>query len=144
MAHIEFLDETMRDGQQSLWGMRMQAGMALPVSPLIDRTGYRVIDLTGSSMFECLIRYCHENPWEGLDLPVAKDKVAGRIPSLSGEGLDFHRIESVERDALLLAPAKCLFDNHPTIRQSIATTTRIGNSKHDKRQPRSEHVEVDR
>ncbi len=70
MAHVEFLDETMRDGQQSLWGMRMQAGMALPVSPIIDRTGYRVIDLTGSSMFECLIKYCHENPWEGLDLLV--------------------------------------------------------------------------
>ncbi len=70
MAHIEFLDETMRDGQQSLWGMRMQAGMALPVSPLLDRTGFRVIDLTGSSMFECLIKYCHENPWEGLDLLV--------------------------------------------------------------------------
>ncbi len=70
MAHIEFLDETLRDGQQSLWGMRMQAGMALPVTPLIDRTGYRVIDLTGSSMFECLIKYCRENPWEGLDLLV--------------------------------------------------------------------------
>ena len=70
MAHIKFLDETMRDGQQSLWGMRMQAGMALPVSPLLDRTGFRVIDLTGSSMFECLIKYCHENPWEGLDLLV--------------------------------------------------------------------------
>ncbi len=70
MAHIEFLDETMRDGQQSLWGMRMQAGMALPVSPIVDRTGYRVIDLTGSSMFECLIKYCNENPWEGLDLLV--------------------------------------------------------------------------
>ncbi|MGH8597938.1 MAG: pyruvate carboxylase, partial [Gammaproteobacteria bacterium] len=68
MAHIEFLDETMRDGQQSLWGMRMQAGMALPVAPLLDRTGFRVIDLTGSSMFECLIKYCRENPWEGLDL----------------------------------------------------------------------------
>jgi pyruvate carboxylase len=52
MAHIEFLDETMRDGQQSLWGMRMQAGMALPVAPLIDRSGFRVIDLTGSSLFE--------------------------------------------------------------------------------------------
>ena len=70
MAHIEFLDETMRDGQQSLWGMRMQAGMALPVSPILDRTGFRVIDLTGSSMFECLIKYCYENPWEGLDLLV--------------------------------------------------------------------------
>ena len=70
MAHIQFLDETMRDGQQSLWGMRMQAGMALPVAPMVDRTGYSVIDLTGSSMFECLIKYCYENPWEGLDLLV--------------------------------------------------------------------------
>ena len=70
MAHIKFLDETMRDGQQSLWGMRMQAGMALPIAPLVDRTGYHVIDLTGSSMFECLIKYCYENPWEGLDLLV--------------------------------------------------------------------------
>ena len=29
MAHISFLDETCRDGQQSLWGMRMQAGQVL-------------------------------------------------------------------------------------------------------------------
>ncbi len=71
MAHINFLDETMRDGQQSLWGMRMQAGMALPVTPIIDRTGYWVVDLTGSSMFEVLIKYSYENPWEGLDLIVA-------------------------------------------------------------------------
>jgi oxaloacetate decarboxylase (Na+ extruding) subunit alpha len=70
MAHIEFLDETMRDGQQSLWGMRMQAGMALPVAPLIDRSGFRVIDLAGSSLFEVMIRSCRENPWEGLDLLV--------------------------------------------------------------------------
>jgi oxaloacetate decarboxylase alpha subunit len=70
MAHIEFLDETMRDGQQSLWGMRMQAGMALPVAPLIDRAGFRVIDLAGSSLFEVMIRSCRENPWEGLDLLV--------------------------------------------------------------------------
>ena len=71
MAHIQFVDETLRDGQQSLWGMRMQAGMALPVSPVLDRSGFRVIDLTGSSMFEVLIRHCRENPWEGLDLLTA-------------------------------------------------------------------------
>jgi len=70
MALIEFVDETLRDGQQSLWGMRMRAGMALPVSPIIDRTGFRVIDLVGSSMMEVLIRHCRENPWEGLDLLV--------------------------------------------------------------------------
>ena len=71
MAHIEFLDETMRDGQQSLWGMRMQACMALPAAPILGRTGFRVVDLTGSSHFEVLIRHCRENPWDMLDLLVA-------------------------------------------------------------------------
>ena len=71
MAHIQFLDETMRDGQQSLWGLRMQAGMALPVSPLIDRTGFCTIDLTGGGMLDVLTKYCRENYWEGLDLLVA-------------------------------------------------------------------------
>ncbi|MCK9503747.1 MAG: hypothetical protein M0Q95_06155 [Porticoccaceae bacterium] len=70
MAHIDFLDETMRDGQQSLWGLRMQAGMALPVSPLIDKTGFSTIDLTGGGMLDVLTRYCQENYWEGLDLLV--------------------------------------------------------------------------
>lgn len=68
MAHIEFLDETIRDGQQSLWGMRMQAGMALPVAHLLDRTGFRVIDFAGSSMFEVLVKFAREDPWAGLDL----------------------------------------------------------------------------
>jgi oxaloacetate decarboxylase alpha subunit len=84
MAHIELVDETMRDGQQSLWGMRMQAGMALPVAPLIDRAGYRVIDLTGSSLFEVLIKNCSENPWEGLDLLVQampRTKIRGGMRS---------------------------------------------------------------
>ena len=71
MAHIDFLDETMRDGQQSLWGLRMRAGMALPVAPLIDQTGFSTIDLTGGGMLDVLTRYCQENYWEGLDLLVA-------------------------------------------------------------------------
>lgn len=71
MAHIDFLDETMRDGQQSLWGLRMRAGMALPVSPLLDKTGFSTIDLTGGGMLDVLTRYCQENYWEGLDLLVA-------------------------------------------------------------------------
>ncbi|MEO0033409.1 MAG: hypothetical protein RIS94_3167 [Pseudomonadota bacterium] len=70
MAHINFLDETLRDGQQSLWGMRMQAGMALPVTPIIDQTGYQIISLAGSSLFEVLIRHCQEDPWAGLDMLV--------------------------------------------------------------------------
>ena len=67
MAHIEFVDETFRDGQQSLWGMRMQAGMALPIAGNLDRTGFRRLEMAGSNYFEVMVRYCRENPWEGLD-----------------------------------------------------------------------------
>jgi oxaloacetate decarboxylase alpha subunit len=67
MAHIEFVDETLRDGTQSLWGMRMQAGMVLPITGNLDRTGFRRIELTGSNHFEVLVRYCRENPWQMLD-----------------------------------------------------------------------------
>ena len=84
MAHIQFLDETMRDGQQSLWGMRMQAGMALPVASIIDRTGYSTISFAGSSLFEVLIRHCQEDPWAGLDLmmgAITKTPVRGGIRS---------------------------------------------------------------
>lgn len=68
MTHVELVDATLRDGQQSLWGMRMQAGMALPVADIIDRTGYRTVDVTGSSFMEVLVKYCREDPWAGLDL----------------------------------------------------------------------------
>ncbi|HWE09107.1 MAG TPA: hypothetical protein VG325_07125 [Solirubrobacteraceae bacterium] len=68
MTHVELLDATLRDGQQSLWGMRMQAGMALPVADILDRTGFCVIDAAGSSFMEVLVKYCREDPWAGLDL----------------------------------------------------------------------------
>ncbi len=67
MAHIEFVDETFRDGQQSLWGMRMQAGMAIPIASTLDRTGFRRIEYGGSNYFEVMVRYCKENPWAGMD-----------------------------------------------------------------------------
>ncbi len=68
MSRVELLDATLRDGQQSLWGMRMQAGMALPVADVLDRTGFRTIDAAASSFMEVLVKYCREDPWEGLDL----------------------------------------------------------------------------
>jgi oxaloacetate decarboxylase alpha subunit len=81
MARIEFIDQTLRDGQQSLWGMRMRAGHALPVASQVDRTGYAVTDLTGSSMFEVLIKYCREDPWAGLD---AMARAMPRTPLRAG------------------------------------------------------------
>lgn len=98
MAHVEFLDETMRDGQQSLWGLRMQAGMALPVSPLIDKTGFTTIDLTGGGMLDVLTRYCQENYWEGLDLLVAS---MPRTPVRAGLRANANVTFGVSPDALM-------------------------------------------
>jgi len=67
MARIELIDQSLRDGQQSLWGFRMRAGHVLPIADAIDETGYRVVDLTGSSPFEVQVRYNREDPWKGLD-----------------------------------------------------------------------------
>jgi oxaloacetate decarboxylase alpha subunit len=67
MARIEFVDQSLRDGQQSLWGFRMRAGHVLPIADAIDSAGYRVVDLTGSSPFEVQVRYNLEDPWKGLD-----------------------------------------------------------------------------
>ena len=71
MAHVEFLDETLRDGEQSLWGIRMRTGQALPASPILDRTGFKIIDLTGGGKLDVLTRFCQENYWDALDLLVA-------------------------------------------------------------------------
>jgi oxaloacetate decarboxylase alpha subunit len=67
MARIELVDQSLRDGQQSLWGFRMRAGHVLPIAGAIDEAGYRVVDLTGSSPFEVQVRYNREDPWKGLD-----------------------------------------------------------------------------
>ena len=68
MAHIEIVDQTFRDGQQSLWGLRMRAGVLRDAAEHIEHAGFRAVDITGSTMFECVVRYSQEDPWEGLDL----------------------------------------------------------------------------
>ena len=67
MTEIRYVDQTLRDGQQSHWGMRMQAGHMLGVADLIDSAGYHAIDIAGSSHFEVLVRFGRVDPWEGLD-----------------------------------------------------------------------------
>jgi oxaloacetate decarboxylase alpha subunit len=68
MAEIELVEQTFRDGQQSLWGMRLRAGMVEAVAQDLDQAGFRAVEVTGSSLFECSVRYSLEDPWEGLDL----------------------------------------------------------------------------
>ena len=92
MARIEFIDQSLRDGQQSLWGMRMRSGHVLPVAEAIDSAGYRVVDLTGSSPFEVQVRYNLEDPWAGLDavraaLPRSTLRAGTRSNGVVGMGI---------------------------------------------------------
>ena len=70
MTTIEFVDQTLRDGQQSLWGIRMRAYQAARALPHIDRTGFRVVDLTGAGMFTVLLRQFRDDPWASIDFLV--------------------------------------------------------------------------
>src|SRR5580692_8585235 len=68
---VELIDQTLRDGQQSLWGLRMRPFQAAPALPHLNRAGFRTIDLTGPGMFTVLLRTYREDPWAATDFLVA-------------------------------------------------------------------------
>lgn len=68
---VRFIDQTMRDGPQSHWGMRLHPDMVLPIAPLLDRAGYHALDAVGSSIFEIQVRHLRVDPWQALDDIVA-------------------------------------------------------------------------
>lgn len=47
MSKISFIDQTTGDGQRSLWGVTMTTEMMLPITPVMDRVGFRTIGLIG-------------------------------------------------------------------------------------------------
>jgi oxaloacetate decarboxylase (Na+ extruding) subunit alpha len=67
ITEIEFIDQTLRDGQQSLWGMRMRAHHATPALPYLNRTGFSTSDLTGGTLFVVMLRESRDDPWAALD-----------------------------------------------------------------------------
>ncbi len=89
--HIDFIDSSLRDGQQSLWGLRMRSFQATPVLPYLDRTGYRVVDATGAGMFTVLLRTFKDDPWASMDhlingMPNSEKRAATRTISVGGMG----------------------------------------------------------
>jgi oxaloacetate decarboxylase alpha subunit len=70
---LDFIDTTLRDGNQSLWGATgLRTGMMLEIAPDIDRVGYRAIDFSTSTHMAVTVRFHKENPWERLRLMKAR------------------------------------------------------------------------
>ena len=66
MNKIEFVDQTLRDAQQSLWGFTMRTDHMTPIAEMMDRVGYRAIATVGSQAFTVQVRNLNEDPWERI------------------------------------------------------------------------------
>lgn len=68
MTRIEFVDQTIRDAQQSLWGLMMRTDHIAPIAETMDKVGYRAIATVGSQAFTVQVRNHGEDPWERIRL----------------------------------------------------------------------------
>ena len=66
---VIFSDETLRDGQQSIWAMKMTYGMFDAVVEEMDQVGFDYIDLPMNGiMFKNFVRFFKEDPWKLANL----------------------------------------------------------------------------
>src|SRR5271156_6444580 len=50
MAHIDLIETSVRDGNQSLWGATgLNTAMMLQIAPVLDQVGYAAIDFSTST-----------------------------------------------------------------------------------------------
>lgn len=68
MRELQINEETLRDGQQSLWANRMKTESMLPVCSALDNAGFSSINIMSGSAFEACVLYLNEDPWERLRL----------------------------------------------------------------------------
>jgi len=69
---IQFVDQTLRDAQQSMWGNLMPTDMILPIAHVIDQVGYKAIAIGGGRCAVIAKRYLHEDFFERLRLLAKK------------------------------------------------------------------------
>ncbi len=66
MTKIDFVDQTIRDAQQSLWGLMMRTDHIVPIAETIDKVGFRAVATVGSQAFTLQVRKHREDPWERI------------------------------------------------------------------------------
>ena len=66
MRKIKFVDQTIRDAQQSLWAYLMTNEMLLPIAPVMDEVGFEEIATIGSMGITVQVRNLIEDPWDRI------------------------------------------------------------------------------
>ena len=68
-GEINFIDTTIRDGNQSLWDATgLNTAMILSIAPTMDRAGFAAVDFMTGMHMAVSVRWHKENPWEKMRL----------------------------------------------------------------------------
>ena len=65
---VQFVEETLRNGNLSLWATRMDTRTMLGVAGVIDRAGFQRACVSSGAAFDTAIRFLREDPWDRLRL----------------------------------------------------------------------------
>ena len=83
-GRLEFIDVTLRDGQQSLLATRMSGEQILRIMPLILDTGIKTMEVWGGATLDSAMRFLDEDPFERLGRMAEKAAPYGcRLRTLS-------------------------------------------------------------
>ena len=65
---VGFLDETFRDGPQSLWATRIKTESLLGAMDMMRRAGFQKACVCSGATFEAAVKFMRDDPWERLRL----------------------------------------------------------------------------
>jgi oxaloacetate decarboxylase alpha subunit len=69
MTDVRLVDVSLRDGNQSLWGLTgVRTRTIERVAPAIGQVGYHAIEAATSTLLATAVRYHREDPWARLDV----------------------------------------------------------------------------
>ena len=101
-GEINFIDTTVRDGNQSLWDATgITTAMILSIAPVMDRVGFKAVDFITGMHMAVSVRWHKENPWEKIRL--ACKAMPGTPLSFGGTGIRFMGWKRVPESVMALA-----------------------------------------
>ena len=99
---LQFIDTTLRDGNQSLWGATgLRTGMMLEIAPVLDQVGYHALDFSTSTHMAVTVRFHKEDPWERLRL--MKERAPRTPLSFLSTGMRFISWETANPELMALS-----------------------------------------
>ena len=99
MDKLQFIDQTLRDAQQSLWGFKMSTDQLAPILPVMDNVGYKAISTVGARGMIVTMRAFNEDPFERMRLlskTLQKTPLRGSFWAWNLQGWDLEPLAAIE------------------------------------------------